>query len=215
MKDSVKRDKNSLKRDIGITLLVGFIVAAGVFFVTGCEEIEQLWDEISNNEPDSGETGDNGDQGDHSTPNSDFVDEIDLSTVTWKHQNVSGWEVVSDLNVNIGGGWVRLNYDKASVWPRVNAPNGGDPIVGNPWIFIPNDEGGWDACTWEWLRPGQQQKPMRVVNGKHIKVKPYTPTSGWKPTSGQVYGWMVSTPARGGTPNTLDHRTRIVLFVWP
>jgi hypothetical protein len=128
--------------------------------------------------------------------------------VVWLHANVSGWPVTSGLSVRIGGGTVNLNYDAARSWPARNVQ--GTSVNANPWIFV-NRGGTWYAATWEWLRPGQTAKPMGVVNGAHIKA---SPLGNFRPVSGETYGWMVSTLARGGE-RTLNERTNIVMARWP
>ena len=46
---------------------------------------------------------------------------IDLSKVVWLHNNVSGWPQTSTLSsVNVSGGSITLNYDKARSWRGVN-----------------------------------------------------------------------------------------------
>lgn len=147
-----------------------------------------------------------------STPNppapGDPSSPIDLSPVVWLHANVAGWPVTSHLSVSIGGGSVNLNYDAARSWPTRNVQ--GTAANANPWIFV-NRGGTWYAATWEWLRPGQTAKPMGVVNGAHIKV---SPLNNFRPVSGETYGWMVSTLARGGE-RTINERTNIVMATWP
>ena len=86
-------------------------------------------------------------------------------------------------------------------------------MVGNPWIFIWEDE-QWYAATWEWLRPGQTCKALSSVAGSHIKRAPFGEHSGWVPTSGQTYYFMVSGLARNAVRN-IEQRTNVLPFVWP
>ena len=125
--------------------------------------------------------------------------------VVWLHTNVSGWAVTSPLSVSIGDGLVRLNYDKAEVWP----PNG-DGLNGNPWIFVYQDN-TWYAATWEWLRFGQTAKSMSSVAGDHIKK---SPLQDFRPVSGRLYGFMVSGLARDSQRN-VHERTPVVMVRWP
>lgn len=132
-------------------------------------------------------------------------DQIDLSKVRWLHADVSGWPVTSKLEVSLSGGTVRLSHDKASVWPV-----SGD-VAANPWVFVKID-GQWTAATFEWMRKGQTTKPHKTVAGDHIKRAPLS--GNWKPTSGEEYGWMVSSLARDNR-RTVNERTNVVLARWP
>jgi hypothetical protein len=137
----------------------------------------------------------------------------DLSQVTWLHSNVSSWAEAATLaSVSISGAQICLDYDMADVWPQEII---GDDVavVGNPWIFIWEDE-QWYGATWEWLRPGQTCKSADSVAGDHIKVYPFDEASGWTPTSGTTYYFMVSGLARFSERN-VEERTGLVPFVWP
>lgn len=129
----------------------------------------------------------------------------DFSGVQWLHTNVSGWAVTSPLSVSFGNGLIRLDYDKADVWPG-NA----EGLNGNPWIFVWQDN-TWYAATWEWLRVGQTAKSMSSVAGDHIKK---APLQDFHPVSGQLYGFMVSGLARDSQRNVLE-RTPVVMVRWP
>ncbi len=138
---------------------------------------------------------------------------LDLGDVHWLHSDVSGWDEVAVLDsVTVSGGTICLDYDHADVWSSVII--GGDTaVVGNPWIFIYEDD-RWYGATWEWLRPGQTCKNAASVAGDHIKRAPFDADSGWTPTSGQTYYFMVSGLARFSERNALE-RTNVVEVVWP
>jgi hypothetical protein len=135
-----------------------------------------------------------------------------LDEVVWLHTDVSDWDQTGVLSsVSISGDQICLDYDKADVWPIYDAD--GTDVVGNPWIFIFQDD-TWYAGTWEWLRPGQTCKAMDSVAGSHIKIAPFEEDSGWTPTSGQTYWFMVSGLGRWSERN-VEERTNLVSFVWP
>jgi len=135
-----------------------------------------------------------------------------LDTVIWLHADVSDWSETGVLSsVYVSGDQFCLDYDKADVWPIYESD--GTEVVGNPWIFIWQDE-TWYAGTWEWLRPGQICKAIDTVAGATIKVAPFEEDSGWVPTSGQTYWFMVSGLARW-SERTVEERTNLVSFVWP
>jgi hypothetical protein len=136
----------------------------------------------------------------------------DLDTVTWLHSDVSGWSETATLSsVSISGSNICLDYDKADEWPIEETS--GVEVVGNPWIFI-YEGGTWYGATWEWLRPEQTCKSSSSVAGDHIKQAPFDASSGWTPTSGQTYWFMVSGLARSSLRN-VEERTNLVEFVWP
>ena len=128
----------------------------------------------------------------------------DFAGVTWLHTDVSDWKVTAALQVSIGGGTIRLDYDKARTWPSVNGVNA------NPWIFVFRNN-RWYAATFEWLRFGQTSKPVHVVAGDHIKRQPL---HDFAPRSGEVYGFMVSGLARDATRNVKE-RSSVKMVRWP
>jgi hypothetical protein len=136
----------------------------------------------------------------------------DLSRVVWLHTNVSRWRQNATLrSVRLDERNICLDYDASRRWP-VRNPNGVE-VVGNPWIFIWHDN-RWYAGTWEWLRPGQTCKNRHAVAGSHIKRNPFGEHSGWQPSSGHTYYFMVSGLARDRHRNAQE-RTNLVRFVWP
>ncbi len=136
----------------------------------------------------------------------------DLSSVKWLHTDVSGWDDSAVLSsVSVGSDQICLDYDQADAWPIYDLD--GTEVVGNPWIFI-WEAGAWYAATWEWLRPGQTCKSLHSVAGDHIKQEPFSASSGWVPTSGETYYFMVSGLARGSERN-IQQRTRLMPIVWP
>jgi len=148
------------------------------------------------------------------SPESDTIPETDQDIpegTRWLHGGgqVAGWPVTAHLSrVDIAGGRVTLDYDKANVWPVANVEGG---TVANPWVIV-NVGGQWYAATWEWLKPGQTVKDMRSKSwGGHIKA---APLSKWEPKSGDRIGWMVSGLARSAIRNVRE-RSNIVWKEWP
>ena len=148
-------------------------------------------------------------------------DEIDVSEVTWLHTNVGGWTATSTItNVRIRdvpAGGICIEHTKAGSWPGIRT-RGGANLAGNPWVFG-KVKGRWYAATYEWLRPGQtckltvagHKRPSREL-GPHIKRPPL---ARWVPRSGDLVGFMVSTPARLGPEGRLRERSNIVVVRWP
>ena len=150
------------------------------------------------------------------------ADEIDVSEVTWLHTNVGGWpaaSTVTDVRIrDVPAGGICIEHTKAGVWPGTRT-QGGSNLAGNPWVFG-NVNGRWYAATYEWLRPGQickltvaggHGRPSREL-GPHIKRPPL---DNWVPRSGEMVGFMVSTPARFGPEGPVRERSNIVLVRWP
>ncbi len=137
-------------------------------------------------------------------PSADAVPADFRGVVFLAHADPSGWAETSSLDVTVGGGTIRLNYDKATVWPSRGGVNA------NPWIFVFQD-GRWYAATFEWLKFGQTVKPIHTVAGNHIKR---SPLQNFRPRSGTLYGFMVSGLARDSTRN-VEERTNVDMVRWP
>ena len=147
---------------------------------------------------------------------------FDLSAVTWLHHNVSDWPETSritDVRIrDVPAGGICIEHTKSRDWPGVGGVIGTVIVAGNPWVFAQVD-GRWYAATYEWLRPGQTCKlnvqghgpPSREL-GPHIKVPPLTR---WVPESGEMVGFMVSTPARTGPRGPRRERSNIEFVIWP
>jgi hypothetical protein len=137
---------------------------------------------------------------------------LDLAKVSWLHTDVSGWAQTGTLRgVTLSASEICLDYDKADEWPVTDYS--GTDVVGNPWVFIYQDE-QWYGATWEWLRPGQTCKSIDAVAGDHIKQSPFGEDSGWVPRSGEVLYFMVSGLARSSLRNA-EERTGVVQVTWP
>ena len=151
-------------------------------------------------------TGAGGDAGTSSSTNSLWPAEI-TGTVKFLHANVSDWAVTASLSASVSGSSINMPYSKSKVWPAV------DGVNANPWVFA-NIGGQWYAGTFEWFRYGQTSKPKGVLDGSmgdHIKV---SPMSGWRPSSGERIGLMVSGLARTSMRN-VQERSNVVMVTWP
>jgi hypothetical protein len=139
-------------------------------------------------------------------PGAGSSDTIDLSRVTWLHTNVSGWAETSRItSVSVGAPPICIAHTKAGQWPVR------DGLEGNPWVFV-NRGGRWYAATYEWLAPGQTCKGIDANNiGPHIGVPPL---ASWRPSSGELVGFMVSARARAGG-DTVPERSNVVMVRWP
>ena len=130
-------------------------------------------------------------------------------SIKWLNADVSGWAQTANLNASVGGGTISMPYDKARVWP------GRSGVNANCWAIV-NIGGVWYAATFEYLKSGQQSKPMSVLSktdgkGDHFKV---SPLSSWTPRSGERIGLMVSGLVRGGNRN-VQERSNISMVTWP
>lgn len=157
--------------------------------------------------------GPGNDRPNNPTPPPDDGSPIDFSSVVWLSANISGWAQTATLQASVSGGTLRLNYDKAREWPtaRTRASDGG-PLNGNCWIFV-NVNGVWHASTFDWMRSGQTSKPVNSVRGTGGHI-PRAPLNTFTPRSGETYGFMVSTPARGAE-RTINERSNVSMVVWP
>lgn len=109
---------------------------------------------------------------------------------------VGGWPITTIMrSVTVGGGKITMVYDD------VNWKSSGDPAVnGNCWLVL--DRGGWEASTFDYLRPNQETKEVSEAASKRgIR-------------SGETVGVFVSTLARDDRRNG-DERSQIYWLTWP
>jgi hypothetical protein len=141
-----------------------------------------------------------------------FEDAIPTGSIVFLDADVSGWAKTANLTGRIGGGVITLDFDKKNEWPNGLEARGGGGINANPWV-VANLNGTWYAATFEWFRAGSTQKPTSVVSSSdgHINFAEF---KGWQPVSGETYGFLVTTPARGGF-RTINERSNIITMVWP
>jgi hypothetical protein len=133
-------------------------------------------------------------------------DELDPNQIIWLDHDVRNFAVTSTITSVRAGGPVCIEHTKAGKWPVVD---GGE---GNPWVFA-NINGQWYGATYEWLRPGQICKGVtREDIGPHTKEPPLET---WRPRSGELVGFMVSTQVRFGPWGPKFERSNIVLVRWP
>ena len=90
--------------------LTVFGVVACMVLVNGCEELDKL------------------------TGNDNTSGGLDLDSVVWLDQNISGWDETASMSASVGGGAVNMPYDKARVWPGTSA--GGATVNANAWVFV-------------------------------------------------------------------------------
>lgn len=146
-------------------------------------------------------------------PSPPGTDQIDVATVRWLHADVRDWTIsseVTDVTLPGDGRDLCIFHTQAGKWPVYL--DGGVQGEGNPWVFA-NIGGQWYGATFEWLRPGQQCKPVitRENIGPHTKQPPL---SSWVPQPGELVGFMMSTPARSAL-RTSNERSNVVLVPWP
>jgi len=132
--------------------------------------------------------------------------EID-GPIKWLHTNVSSWPVTASLNASVSRSTINMPYSKSKVWHAVGGLNA------NPWAIVKMN-GRWYAGTFEYFRYGQTSKPVGVLDGSkgdHFKV---SPLSGWRPSSGERFGIMVSGLARASSRNVKE-RSNVSMVTWP
>lgn len=168
-----------MKKFMAVLPLIASMIIFG-----GCEELDKLTGE------DSGSDG------------------LDLGSVVWLDQNISGWSSTASMSASVSGGSVHMPYDKANVWPA--SSGGGASVNANAWVFA-NIDGTWYGATWEYLRVGQTSKSASSVGGSHVN---HAPLSSWHPVSGETYGFMVSGLVRGGASN-VEERSNVSMVTWP
>jgi hypothetical protein len=132
-----------------------------------------------------------------------------MSDVIWLHENVSEWEVTSEVTgVMIDHDTICIEHTKAGKWPRRGIGEG------NPWV-VANVDGQWYAATYEYLRSGQTCK--HITRRGEWGIGPHTkrhPLESWAPRKGELVGFFVSTFARDST-RTSNERSNIQMVEWP
>jgi len=137
----------------------------------------------------------------------------DFSDVTWIDPNISSWAQTSRLTVDVRGADLIVDHTKKGIWPVRNHSVVGTCCNASIWVFIRHD-GRWYASTFEYLRPNQTVKKVVALGGTHIKRPPFlTSTYNWRPSNGQVYGFMVSGYARFNL-NDINVRARSNVFLY-
>ncbi|WFB37312.1 hypothetical protein P3T73_06000 [Kiritimatiellota bacterium B12222] len=206
-------------------LVLGAMVASILF--SGCDldsessDFQSLVDEASGTVSSAGETVSAATEGvtegvaesASSAVSSGGGNDIDVGSVIFLDADVSGWAQTANLNASVSGGSIVLDYDQANSWPSASVrAKDGSSLNANPWVVV-NVNGQWYAATFEWLKTGQTAKPTSVVTGRggHIVQ---APLNTFNPVSGQQYGFMVTTPARGGS-RTINERSNISVVTWP
>lgn len=122
---------------------------------------------------------------------------FDLDTCTFIDDGgVGGWPITTLMrSVSVSGGKITMVYDDVS-WPA-----SGDPAVnGNCWFVL--ERGGWEAKTFDFLRPNQETKD--VNEAAHL----------FGIRGGERVGVFVSTLARDKRRNG-NERSNIYWITWP
>jgi hypothetical protein len=154
-----------------------------------------------------------------SGPDPVTADEIDLSQVTYVlgPSNVGAWPRTSTMTATRAVPHELCTYHtKLGQWPSTLFFDTDALVEGNQWVFA-NIGGRWYGGAGEWQRPGQACKDVTAESiGADAFYNPnQEPLRSWVPRQGEVFGLMVTTPARAW-PNmrTLDERSNVVLVRW-
>jgi hypothetical protein len=147
-------------------------------------------------------------------PGSTLIDDVPVHDIQFMEPpDAGGWQIVSDLDIQIQGN--RIMY-LGPVWdnhPAVAAAVGkGGAISGNFWVGMKNG-GVWQMCPWEWHRPGQDWCAKHIF---HIEGHLCHGMTKRAPAVGEDVIFMSSTGARVGMYRTdMRHeRSRIALRQW-
>lgn len=194
-----------------ITILAATLTIIMIVVSTGCSTFQDIWDNYDEWFPQKPVTPDEPaapvDPADPGVPVSDEFP----AGLKWLHTDVSRWAVTATLrSVTVSGNEIRLDYDKASVWPGRTDAGTAANVNANPWVIVTLD-GKPYAATWEWFKPGQTTKAKKAVTGSYIKK---SPLNNWSPSKGERLGFFVSGLARGPV-NNVKARSNVVWILWP
>lgn len=120
-----------------------------------------------------------------------------VETTTFRDDGgVGGWPITTVMrSVSVSGGQINMVYDDVD-WPASGSP----AVNGNCWLVI--ERGGWEARTFDFLRPNQETKD--VAEAAHL----------FGIRGGERVGVFVSTLARDARRNG-DERSQIFWITWP
>jgi len=146
------------------------------------------------------------------------LDQIDISNAIMvspmDDPTVTKWPIDSEItSIYVDGGQTCLDHTKNGIWPWTTfEPPDGGPVEGTHIIFA-NIGGKWYGGVYDYYRPGQTCKGTNKWQYGEEQIRSQ-PMGSWVPAKGEIVGFMVSTPARGGY-NTRDLRTYVKAFVFP
>ena len=139
-------------------------------------------------------------------------DAIDISkaTIVGINEDVSGWDVKYDLEMDLSNG-ITFNQELTS---EVAAKDtfAGDALAGNAWVFWYGDDGKLYGSTFEWFGENQKTKFAESLEGGIDETNDDIPA--WAPKSGETLYWCASGLCRMGESNT-PVRTNVVEAKWP
>jgi len=146
------------------------------------------------------------------------ADELDLNqvTVVLGPKNIASWPQTSTMTgTKAVEGEMCTYHTKLGRWPPVLFFDTDAYIEGNQWVFA-NIGGRWYAGAGEWMRVGQACKVVTSNMGADAFYGDnMEPLRSWVPRPGEVFGVMVSTPARAyPSMRTVDERSNVVLIRW-
>ncbi len=139
------------------------------------------------------------------------IDTANWSNVDWMDTNPSSWSQTSQLSVSISGRTINVPHSKAGAWPIATPFGDSTTAEGNAWIFVYKN-GRWKAATFDFLRPGQTQKDTSNITDACGALR--GELSNFRPTAGQLYGFMVSGISRSGYTNNIQERSNVVMYSW-
>ncbi len=147
------------------------------------------------------------------------ADEFDLRSarIVLGPANVADWPQTSTvLGTRSTNSELCVNHTKLGRWPTTLFFDTTALIEGSQWVFA-NVGGRWHGGAGEWIRPGQECKGVTPETiGRDAFASPsMEPLRSWVPRQGEVFGVMVTTPARAWpSMRTSDERSNVVLVRW-
>jgi len=146
------------------------------------------------------------------------LDQIDISKAIMvspmDDEGVTKWPIKSEItSIYVDGGQTCLDHTMNGKWPMIifEPPDGG-PLEGTHIIFA-SIGGQIYGGVYDYYRPGQTCKGTNKWQYGEEQIRS-APMGSWVPAQGEIVGFMVSTPARGGY-NTINERSYVKAFVFP
>ena len=169
----------------------------------------------------SGDDGGSGSGGGAHGGSVNDVPALDLSSVVWLDQDISGWPQGAVLSsVTFPQQSICLSHNlEGRGWPTAFVND--ETVVANAWVFL--EHGGTTyAAVWHFLRAEpsfEKCLDTSEVNGLAINIAPFNqppfdPPLYWQPASGELFYFMVSGFVRNDLSN-VQRRSNIVGAYWP
>jgi hypothetical protein len=141
-------------------------------------------------------------------PETNVLDEIDLSTVKWHGPDIRAWKIAADLQASIKSGKIYMATDLL----KGRAQTGDNGTTGNPWAIVKGSDNQWHAYTYEWIDYGRGHRDLWKAFDRGHGCPSVCTGAG---VQGAEFYVAVATVSRGGKKANGNERTAFRKVVHP